>query len=405
MNKKLLILIISALTVITIAAAVIGVILYNELAPKDPNTNVTGALPAPETSTNNTTGSKKNNLATEPSIEITKVYGFKNDFKWREFKQSSFYDINSGTTLPYCVFEPEDYSQSKKYPVLLYLHGAGETGTDNVSQTVIMKDAFIVNGDLLKDVIIVCPQSTSWWNSHRSYGDENGPVGAVVRLIESLGDTYNIDENRIYVIGVSMGGYGTWNALSDFPDTFAAGIPICGGGNTSAASILSDIPIWIYHGTADSTVPFSASETMYDAIKAAGGNKIHFTRLQGVNHNCWTTAMTDRELFSWLLSQNKATNKSGDYSVIPNFKIIDENGNTIITDKDAENPYFYYYKEVNVRAQFTLTEDGLEKIKKAYKNGGEFTVIHGNQKLFSYRPSTIEPTNKFKVDALGGSDD
>lgn len=386
MKKKILIFILFILTAILVTIGVIIGVLYNINTPKDPDGNYTGVIIPEEVK------------STEP-IKITKVYGFKNEFKSREFKQGLFTDEKSRATIPYCFFEPLDYSADKSYPVLLYLHGAGEKGRDNVSQTVIMKEAFIVNGDLLKDVLIVCPQTTSWWDAHRVSGDGKGPVGAAVRLIDLLGETYNIDRNRIYVMGVSMGGYGTWNALSSFPDTFAAGIPICGGGDPSFADILSDIPIWVYHGTNDSVVPFSASENTYDAIKAAGGNKIHFTRLQGVDHNCWSNAMMDREIFSWLLSQNKATNKSGDYSVIPNFKIIDENGNTIITDKDAENPYFYYYNEINVHVQFTLTDEGFEKLKSAYKNGGEFTLYHGNQKLFSFTPTHIEPTEKFEVDA------
>ena len=198
-------------------------------------------------------------------------------------------------------------------------------------------------------------------------------------------------------MGISMGGYGTWNALSSFPDTFAAGIPICGGGDPSYANTLSNIPIWVYHGTADTTVPFSASENMYDAIKAEGGNKIHFTRLQGVNHNCWTTALADREMFSWLLSQNKSTNKSGDYKLDTAFKIIDQNGNTIIDNTLVTEPFFHYYNEY-VLARFNLTDDGLKKLKSAYKNGGELTLIHGTQKLVSFCGTDIEPTKKFEID-------
>lgn len=401
MNKKLLIFVVSALTILTVALGVIGVIIYNEFAPKDPTADYTGALEHSEDSDGgnrtNITQPKNPNKTSDPSIEVTEVYEFYNAFKAPEYKQSTYRDKESGITLPYCIIEPKNYSPDKKYPVLLYLHGAGETGTDNVAPVLTMQDAFLVNGDLLSDVIIVCPQSTSWWNVNSASGDKKGPVGAAVRLLDSLGESYSIDENRIYVIGISMGGYGTWDALSHFPDKFAAGIPICGGGSSNYANALKNIPIWVYHGTADSVVPFAASENMYDAIKASGGNKIHFTRLQGVNHNCWTTALADRELFSWLLSQNKLTNKSGDYKLAVSFKITDQNGNTIVDDNYASEPFFHYYNGY-VLARFNLTDKGLERLNAAYKNGGELTLIHGNQRLLSFKGTDIEPTNKFEID-------
>ncbi len=380
MNKKLLIFVISALTLLTVAVGVIGIIIYNQYAPKDPNANYTDVIISEE-------------VTTDP-IKITEVYEFYNEFKAPEYKQGTFRDTVSSASLPYCIIEPRGYSPEKEYPVLLYLHSAGDRGRDNVSQVLAIQDAFLVNGDLLSNTIIVCPQTTSWWNA---YPDKSGPVGAAVRLIEDLSKTYNMDKNRIYVIGVSMGGYGTWEALSHFPDVFAAGIPICGGGDPYFANTLADIPIWVYHGDADSTVPVENSDIMYNAIKTAGGNKIHYTRLKGVNHNCWTAARADRELFSWLFCQNKATNKTGDYTKATVFKILNQDGNTILDDSYAEEPFFHYYSNY-VLTRFNLTDDGLNTLKSAYKSGGEFTLVHGNQKLFSFRSTDIEPNNKFEVD-------
>ncbi len=398
MKKKILILVLSMLSVSLIALGLIIAVFCNRFLPKDPNANYSGALPNPDKSTeataNITNKKNKKEQKIDPSIKITKVYEFDNEFKASDYKQGSYRDTKSGITLPYCVIEPRDYSKDKKYPVLLYLHGAGETGTDNVSPVLTMQDAFSVNGDLLSETIIICPQTTSWWSTGAG---GTGPVGAAVRLIETLGKTYNMDKNRIYVMGISMGGYGTWDALSNFPDFFAAGIPICGGGDSGYANTLKDIPIWIYHGTADSIVPFSASENMYDAIKTVGGNKIHFTRLQGVDHNCWTAALADREIFSWLFCQNKATNKSGDYKLASSFKIVDQNGNTIIDNELATEPFFHYYNSY-VLARFYLTDKGLSTLKAAYQSGGEFTLIHGTQKLLSFKGTDVEPTHKFEID-------
>lgn len=397
MKKKILILSLSILSVSVVALAMIIAILSNRfLAKETPDVYTEAKTNSDKSSgtTNITVQNNKKEQKTDPSIEITSVYEFHNEFKASEYKQGTYRDTKSRITLPYCIIEPQNYSPNKKYPVLLYLHGAGETGTDNVSQVLTMQDAFFVNGDLLSEAIIICPQTTSWWSTNL---DCTGPVGAAVRLIEELGKTYNMDENRIYVMGISMGGYGTWDALSNFPDFFAAGIPICGGGNSGYANTLKDIPIWIYHGTADSTVPFSTSENMYDAIKAEGGNKIHFTRLQGVNHNCWTAALADRELFSWLFCQNKSTNKSGYHNFISSFKIVDQNGNTIIDNDLASDPFFHYYNDY-VLARLHLTDDGLSALKAAYQNKTELTLFHGTQKLISFKGTGIEPTNKFEID-------
>ncbi len=400
MKKKALIIILSTLTVVIIGIiSFIAIFTFNNRPEGDIGQVDTGSLQQSQSSQNSGSSqtSQDSQKSKEP-IEITKVYEFYDEFKVREFKQGSYHDEKSGSTLPYCVFEPRNYLPEKKYPVILFLHGAGSTGTDNVSQVVGMHNLFIGNGDLLRDVIMVFPQTTTWWSAHRVAGDEKGPVGAAVRLIDKIGEIYNIDENRIYVMGISMGGYGTWEALSHFPDKFAAGIPICGGGDSAFGNVLVDIPIWIYHGTADSTVHVGNSDTMYSAIKNAGGEKIHYTRLEGVDHNCWDAAMLDRELFNWLLSQDKAKNPSGKYSIAATFQIVDEANNIIITNADAINPYFYYYRKVNVLARFKLTDDGLNKLKKAYESGGEFTLIHGNQKLFSFRPTGTPPEHQFEVE-------
>lgn len=350
----------------------------------------------------NTQGTQSTKPPKKESIEITKVYEFYDEFKMREYEQRTFRDSVSGYSLPYCIFEPKDYSPDKEYAVLLFLHGAGEVGSDNQKQLTVLKNMFIINGDQLKDVIIVCPQALGWWSVNEGYNDQKGWLGAAVRLVDNIIDSYSVDKDRLYVMGISMGGYGTWDALSYYPDKFAAGIPICGGGKTSFAKVLSDIPIWIYHGDADTTVSVTASDAMYSTIKQAGGNKIRFNRLKGVGHNAWDPAMCDRELFSWLVAQNKSKNLSGKYSAVPTLKIVNDKGETVITSADTINPYVYCFDNSRMEANITFNDEGLDKLKKAYEGGGEFTFVFGTQKLFSFRPTGVAPEQQFKFKVNSG---
>lgn len=125
-----------------------------------------------------------------------------------------------------------------------------------------------------------------------------------MNLLNEIQRNYSCDKNRIYVMGLSMGGYATWTLLENYPDVFAAGVPICGWGNVYNAHLLVDIPIRIYHGRNDTTVSFSQSQAMYDAIIECGGKKVIFTKLSGYGHNVWEYAAYDDEMHEWLFSQS-----------------------------------------------------------------------------------------------------
>ena len=127
-----------------------------------------------------------------------------------------------------------------------------------------------------------------------------------MELVGQLQKTYNVDTNRIYACGFSMGGYGTWNLLMNHPDLFCAGIAMCGGGDPNKADILKDIPIWAVHGAKDPTVPVSGSRDMVAAIENAGGQLIQYTELPDNEHDVWTYTYSNFEMFDWLLSQSKA---------------------------------------------------------------------------------------------------
>ncbi len=221
---------------------------------------------------------------------------------------------NDNYTLPYRLYVPANYNPSKSYPVILFLHGAGERGSDNrahLNRTV--QNLFDTQPDLLEQSIVICPQcpqDEQWvdhpWNQGNYSSDrvqESKALSTAYEILESVMAEYSCDTDRIYAMGISMGGYGTWDMLVRHGDIFAAAVPLCGGGDPSKANYLKDIPIWTYHGTADSIVQYAGTKGMYDAVIAAGGEKITFNTVEGGEHNIWDEATTNAQLIEWLFDQ------------------------------------------------------------------------------------------------------
>lgn len=221
---------------------------------------------------------------------------------------------NTGYSLVYRIYVPADYDASKTYPVILFLHGAGERGNDNnlqVNSTV--QNLFDTRPELLEQTIVVapqCPLNEQWvdypWSKGNYSSDtvkESKALSTAFEILSSVLGEYSCDTDRVYAMGLSMGGYGTWDMIVRHGDTFAAAVPLCGGGDASKADYLKNIPIWTYHGTADQTVRFKGTKAMVDAITAAGGEKIKFNAVEGAGHNIWTEATTNGELIDWLFAQ------------------------------------------------------------------------------------------------------
>lgn len=204
-------------------------------------------------------------------------------------------------SLSYLVQYPASYEHSakKKWPVMLFLHGSGERGFDLDSVRKWGPPKIADKQDL--PFIIVSPQCPP----ERRWGEYNLELKQV---LEEAINNYNIDENRIYLTGLSMGGFGVFSMAMEYPDYFAALAPVCGGGDPTRVKTIKSIPIWIFHGNEDQVVPPARSKEMVDALNEIGGN-VKFTLFEGVNHFSWIPAYNDSGLFEWFLKQKKDTNE------------------------------------------------------------------------------------------------
>jgi len=200
----------------------------------------------------------------------------------------------------YLLYLPKGYvaSGTKKFPLLLFLHGMGERG-DNVDR--IRKHGIpkIVEKPEQVDFPFIaaspqCPGNSFWTKE----------VEGLDAFLAELVATYAVDPHRVYLTGLSMGGFGTWAWSCAHPDRFAALVPICGAGDPAKAAAIKDIPTWVFHGAKDTTVKPIKSEEMVNAIKAAGGNP-KFTLYPDAGHDSWTVTYDNPELYAWLLKQSR----------------------------------------------------------------------------------------------------
>jgi predicted peptidase len=202
-------------------------------------------------------------------------------------------------TMDYLLYLPKDYAQKDSWPVLLFLHGAGERGS-NLDRVKLHGPPKLIAAGKEFPFIVVSPQCPSdhWWKPEE-----------LSVLLDEIVEKYKVDKDRIYVTGLSMGGFGTWALAASTPQRFAALVPICGGGDPNTVRRFARIPIWAFHGAKDPVVPLSASEKMVDAVKQAGGN-VKFTVYPEAGHDSWTEAYNDPELFKWLLEPKRMPGKS-----------------------------------------------------------------------------------------------
>jgi len=203
-------------------------------------------------------------------------------------------DIEVHVIMNYLLYLPEQYSNEDKWPVLFFLHGKGERGSD-LELVKMHGPPKLITGGHHFPFIVVSPQcpDDQWWS-----------IEVLNALVDDIIENYRIDKNRVYLTGLSMGGYGTWALATEYPEKFAAIAPICGGGKPEQADNLKSMPIWVFHGAKDTTVPLSESQKMVDALKKAG-NEPKFTVYEDADHDSWTVTYNNDQLYEWFLAQKK----------------------------------------------------------------------------------------------------
>lgn len=224
------------------------------------------------------------------------------------------YKSSDGDSLLYRFLFP-DNDTTRRYPLVIFLHGSGERGSDNEAQLKwgVMNFATDQNMKTYPAFVIApqCPLNSSWANTTRGKNNEiilqNTPSKPMQLLMELIGDVikkFKVDTNRIYITGLSMGGYGTFDALERYPNFFAAAVPVCGSGDISKARSISHIPMWMYGGANDPTVNPALLYDMVNALRKAGAHP-GFTQYPGVGHFSWIAAYNDPMMIPWMFSQHK----------------------------------------------------------------------------------------------------
>lgn len=226
-----------------------------------------------------------------------------------------------GKSYRYVVYVPADFDPAKRWPVLMFLHGSGERGDDGMRQTAVGVGSAIRWNPERFPMLVVFPQAppdTQWLGAEARF--------AMMAMEQSIGE-FSGDPDRLYLTGLSLGGYGVWHLALEHPGRFAALVPVCGGivkpetahsvrqspltANAQdpwafTASRVTETPVWIFHGASDDTIPPSESQRMRAELEKAGGN-VRYTEFPDVGHNAWDPAYADAELWSWLLKQQRVS--------------------------------------------------------------------------------------------------
>lgn len=230
-----------------------------------------------------------------------------------------------GKELKYQIMFPEGYTETKTYPLLIFLHGSGERGSDNQKQLIHGKQFLIDNFYAKYPAIVIvpqCPEDDYWTNiEQQEIGDKStfnfnvgdqmtSSMSILIHLISNWKASGKIDKSKMYVGGLSMGGMGTLELLWRMPRTFAGAFSICGGTNLKKLSLFAkNTSVWLFHGDKDNVVPVENSRNAAKKLKALGCN-VKYTEYKGANHNSWDSTFAEKNLPSWLFSQRLSSKKN-----------------------------------------------------------------------------------------------
>jgi predicted peptidase len=271
-------------------------------------------------------GMRKQNLPTDTWIDrFYEWMGVQGLLKKKEPANTAFdiyqkkeYTYADGKSLPYRILYPENYDKSKKYPLLLFLHGAGERGNDNEKQLTHGAKLFIRDENRKNFPAIIvfpqCPQESFWavtkidrnvqpFKIDFDYAAEaNWPLQAANDLVRKIVKEEAVDKSRVYITGLSMGGMGTFESVYRNPELYAAALPICGGGDVNHYDKrITKTAFWVFHGAADAVVDVKLSQEMVEKLKSLKA-KVKYSEYPGVNHNSWDNAFAEPEYLLWMFS-------------------------------------------------------------------------------------------------------
>jgi poly(3-hydroxybutyrate) depolymerase len=241
----------------------------------------------------------------------------------------------SGYSMPYRLFVPTGYTADKSYPLVLFLHGAGERGTDNEQQIGAIRGAKLwaeAANQASNPCFVVapqCPSDKQWVNTNWSNGSYSidkilvsNELLMVKDIIEKLQTQYNIDASHLFITGLSMGGYGTWDFILRYPDMFKAAIPICGAGDPSKAALIRKMPLRVFHSSDDTVVPVAGSRDMVNALNLFGANNRgnYYTEYTNQGHFSWVNAYNTADLPGWFFSVSPVNLNCND-TLVPSVSI------------------------------------------------------------------------------------
>ncbi|MGI6570778.1 MAG: dockerin type I domain-containing protein [Caldicoprobacterales bacterium] len=296
-----------------------------------------------------------------------------------DFQRLSHYNEEYDFTLNYRFFSPTT-EPGEKYPLVIFLHGSGERGSDNDVQILANKGAVVwalPENQAANPAFVIAPQAPAGnnWNTARVYN-------SLLSLIDELASTHPIDVDRIYITGLSLGGNGTWSLIQNNPDLFAAAIPICGRGTPGNVEPIKDLPIWVFHAEDDGTVPVERSREMVDALRAIGSNVLYTEYPAGTvlpnAHFSWVPTYENQEVINWLYSQTKSALISPEF-VLTYEPYITEVGEEVVVTVSVREMVDLYSFRMDIEFDQELLEFREVIFNEVFDELG-FVLLHDDNK-------------------------
>jgi poly(3-hydroxybutyrate) depolymerase len=287
------------------------------------------------------------------------------------------------------LFKPETYDPSKSYPLVLYLHGANDT----LSRDITWYHSSVQRENPLFVLTPKCTNPNQGWGN--TWTDtHSASATATLQILDSLMGEYSIDKNRLYIYGISMGGFGVFSVLAKEPNKFAAGYAVCGGSNETVAAKLLATPLWIFHGDSDDIVPVRLSRQIYQGIKNSGGKMVRYTEYPGVKHNSWENVAREKSLHRWLLAQNRNNSATSPRSpeelsaTTKNSNAVNLTWSNAAAGQNRSGVWYYkLYRDDKLVAEIDGDEVGFVDTTTGKNSSHEYYLVAVNFQFKESKPS------------------